>query len=243
LRKRVEELLPHFHSPFDFGNGVRTAPAHKFRRFRRRLKILQIPQDLTGKTVLDIGAWDGWFSFEFERRGAIVTAVDGFLWDPAIGRAFEAFQFARSHFQSNVAHQKMDILELDPSRIGTFDYVFCAGVLYHLRHPLLALERVRSVTKGTLILETASLIPALNERFPLLQFYPGDTGTAAMKANGQPVMGRGGFPTEKWVHQALAAVGFTDCLTVYRPSWKLAKKAKAFLTNAPQSGRLIVHAS
>jgi tRNA (mo5U34)-methyltransferase len=238
----VDELRHHFHSPFDFG-GVKTRPRHVFRRFRRRLRLLQMPEDLTGKTVLDIGAWDGWFSFEFERRGAIVTAVDGDLWAPESGRAFEAFQFARSHFQSKVAHHKLDILELDPSRIGTFDYVFCGGVLYHLRHPLLALERVRSVTKGTLILESASLIPAVHESAPLLQFFPGDLEAAKMIARGTPVSHRGGFPTEAWVHQALETSGFSTVRTVYRPSWKLVKKAKALVTNTPQSGRLIVHAS
>jgi hypothetical protein len=63
LRARVEALRPSFHSPFDFGAGIVTKPAHVQRRFRRRLRLMQIPKDLTGKTVLDIGAWDGFFFF------------------------------------------------------------------------------------------------------------------------------------------------------------------------------------
>jgi tRNA (mo5U34)-methyltransferase len=244
LREQIEELRGHFYSPFDFGDGIKTKPWHVARRFDRRLKLLQIPDDLTGKTVLDIGTWDGYFAFEFERRGAKrVLAIDSFLWDPDIGRAFEAFMLARSHFNSNVEHLKLDIMELDPDRIGTFDYVFCAGVLYHLRHPLLALEKVRSVTAGTLILETASLLPAVHESAPLISFYPGDTGTVEVAANGQPIWRRGGYPTEKWVLQALAAAGFSNQQTIYRPSFKVLKKLQALFTNKPALGRLIVHAS
>jgi hypothetical protein len=56
FRTRFEELRGHFHSPFDFGHGMRTRPLHVQRRFDRRLRLLQIPADLSGKTVLDIGA-------------------------------------------------------------------------------------------------------------------------------------------------------------------------------------------
>src|SRR5262244_2154854 len=100
LRARVQALLPRFHSPLDFGNGLVTRPWHVERRFRRRLRLLQIPDDLSGKTVLDIGAWDGFFSFEFERRGAKrVLAIDTFAWDRG---GLECFLFAREHFKSKV---------------------------------------------------------------------------------------------------------------------------------------------
>ncbi len=76
LQARIRALLPYFYSPFDFG-GMVTRPPRVHRRFRRRLRLLRIPADLTGKTVLDIGAYDGFFSFEFERRGAArVLAID-----------------------------------------------------------------------------------------------------------------------------------------------------------------------
>lgn len=244
MRERVEELRRHFHS-FDFGDGIRTKPNHVFRRFRRRLNILQIPADLTGKTVLDIGAWDGFFSMEFERRGAKrVLAVDAELWDAETGRAFDAFQLVLSHFKSKVIeHQRLDILELDLSKIGTFDLVFCAGVLYHLRHPLLALEKVRAVTAGTLMLETASLVPAIHERLPMMTFYPGDPHTEAMHSRGDFKWMLGSYPTEAWVKQALAAAGFDRQETIYRPSFKIVKKLQALVTNRPSRGRLIIHAS
>src|SRR5262245_25850009 len=68
LRGRLEALRPFFYSPYDFGDGLTTRRPRTHRRFRRRLRLLKIPEDLSGKTVLDIGAYVGFFSFEFERR-------------------------------------------------------------------------------------------------------------------------------------------------------------------------------
>ena len=101
---------------------------------RWRLAQFPIPQDLRGKRVLDIGAWDGWFSFEMERRGAQVVAVD------ATKRT--RFLEAKAMLNSKVEHVVADICFLTPRDIGTFDIVLFFGVLYHLKHPMLALERV-----------------------------------------------------------------------------------------------------
>jgi tRNA (mo5U34)-methyltransferase len=240
LRRRVEALKNHFHSPFDFGHGIVTRPAHVQRRFRRRLRLLQIPQDLTGKSVLDIGAWDGYFSFEFERRGAKrVLAIDSFTWDEqrAAPRGLECFLLAREFFNSKVDHKRLDVHDLSPDAIGTFDLVFCAGVLYHMRHPLLGLEKIRSVVaeKGQLVLETHQLIPALHERAPLITYFPGDETGVTLRYPG-------GFPTRAWVAAALHGAGFARHEVIYTPSFRWLKKAVALLTNTPQSGRLIVHA-
>jgi tRNA (mo5U34)-methyltransferase len=234
LRRRVKELSGEFHSPVDFGNGIVAKGPRVQRRFARRLRLLKIPQDLTGKTVLDIGAWDGYFTFEFERRGAKrVLAVDRYAWE---NRGLECFLLARERFKSKVEYRMMDVHDLDPAEIGTFDLVFCAGVLYHLRHPLLGLERIRSVTAGTLILETASLVPAVHESTPLMTFFPGDAEAPSFKWH------HGGFPTEAWLAHALQAVGFARHEIVYRPSFKILKKLAALATNRVQTGRLIAHA-
>ena len=238
LRARVGALQKDFHSPFDFGHGIVTRPPRVQRRFERRLRLLQIPADLTGKTVLDIGAWDGFFSFEFERRGAKrVLAIDSFAWDEtrAHPRGFECFQLAREFYKSKVEYLRLDAHDLDPARIGTFDLVFCAGVLYHLRHPLAALERIRSVTAGQLILETHALIPALHENAPLMTIFPGDELGAQLNS-------RSGYPTRAWVAAALSFAGFARHQFVYTPSFRWLKKFTALVSNRPQTGRLIVHA-
>jgi tRNA (mo5U34)-methyltransferase len=239
FRTRFEDLRSHFHSPFDFGNGLVTRPPHVARRFRRRMRLLRIPDDLTGKTVLDIGAWDGYFAFEFERRGAKrVLAIDSYAWTPrpeGFPRGLECFLLAREFLNSKVDHQRLDVHDLTPAAIGTFDLVFCAGVLYHMRHPLLALEKIRSVTAGQLILETHQLIPAMHEHVPLIRFFPGDEDAPRLKAPG-------GFPTRAWISQALLTAGFGRHHFVYTPSFRWVKKAAALVTNQPQRGRMIVHA-
>lgn len=230
LQERARQLRHKFHSPFDFGNGVTTKPWYVKRRFERRLSLLKLP-DVAGKTVLDVGAWDGYFSFEFERRGAArVLAVD--LGDEG---ALQAFELAREHFNSKVEHRRLDALELDPKLIGTFDVVFCAGLLYHLRHPLLGLERIRSVTAGQLVLETASLVPAVHEWVPQITFFPGDGDPK------QYTWPRGGFPTKNWVLDALHTVGFSRSEVIYTPSARYFKKAWALCSNTPATGRLVVH--
>ena len=120
-----------------------------------KLRRVRLPEDLRGRSVLDIGAWDGFFSFEAERRGASrVLAVDSFCWSGEGWGSKAGFQLARSVLRSKVEDAEMEVLDLAPEKIGTFDVVLFFGVLYHMRHPLLALERVASVTGSHLILET-----------------------------------------------------------------------------------------
>lgn len=72
---------------------------------------------------------------------------------------------------SRVEDLEIDVLELSPERVGTFDVVLLLGVLYHMRHPFLALERVASVTRDLLIVET--VVDCLRYRRPVMALYPG----------------------------------------------------------------------
>jgi tRNA (mo5U34)-methyltransferase len=138
---------------------------------RERVEILKIPADLSGKSVLDVGAWDGFFSFEAERRNAQrVVAADSFAWDESRGHSKAGFELARRQLGSRVEDVDIDVMDLSPERVGSFDLVLCLGVLYHLRHPLLGLERVASVTKEQLILETHVDLALM--RRPAMAFYP-----------------------------------------------------------------------
>ena len=238
LQARIRALLPYFYSPFDFG-GMVTRPPRVHRRFRRRLRLLQIPADLTGKTVLDIGAYDGFFSFEFERRGAArVLAIDSFSWDHQKG--LDCFLAARDYFNSKVEYRRLDVSEISPDAIGKFDLVFCAGVLYHLKHPLADLERIRSVTLDRLILETNALIPATHEWAPLMSLFAGDAGYPELR--GQVNWHEGALATRAWLSYALKLAGFPRHEFVYTPSFRWLKKLVALVTNKPQRGRLIAHA-
>ena len=153
----------------DLGNGI-TTPG----RDDTLTKLVQVnlPQSLQGLSVLDIGAWDGFFSFECERRGAKrVVALDKAVWDiPTIGK--RGFELARRVLGSKVEDVELDVLDISPERVGVFDLVLFLGVLYHMPHPLLALERVASVVGKQLILETHV---DMNEHDrPVLAFYPED---------------------------------------------------------------------
>lgn len=111
-----------------------------------RLKSYPLPEDLRRMRVLDIGAASGWNSFECERRGAEVVAVDCV--------EYEELTAVKRLRQSKVEYVIADIEEITPERFGHFDYVLFFGVLYHLRHPLLGLEKVCSVTRGLAFIES-----------------------------------------------------------------------------------------
>jgi len=113
---------------------------------RRRLGYFPFPDDLTGKRVLDIGTWDGWYAFEMERRGADVMAIDN-VEQPA-------FHLARDRLGSKVDYRVMSVYDLSPDTVGRFDIVLFFGVLYHLKHPLLGIEKVCSVTKDMAFIES-----------------------------------------------------------------------------------------
>jgi tRNA (mo5U34)-methyltransferase len=170
-----------------------------------RLARLDLPASLAGQTVLDIGAWDGFFSFEAERRGASrVVAADYYSWHGGGWGSKQGFELARRTLGSKVEDVDIDVMDLSPDRIGTFDVVFFLGVLYHLRHPLLALERVASVTRKLLILETVVDLVGINR--PAAAFYPG------RELNGDPT--NWWAPNVPGLHGMLKDVGFSHVTTV-----------------------------
>jgi len=221
--------------PLELG-GIQTRPQwHVRRRFARRLKFLQIPPDLTGKSVLDIGAWDGFFSFECERRGAArVLAIDTFAWDH-YGK--DGFLLAHETLHSKVEHRRLAAEDIDAATLGTFDIVLFLGVFYHLRSPISVLERLRAVTAGTLICETHALVPAFHENYPLVSFFPGDGLELGVPHEFCSL------PTMEALRQMLRAAGFTRIDVKHTPSMRWLKKIKAAITTRPESGRAIIHAS
>ncbi|MHC1768132.1 MAG: class I SAM-dependent methyltransferase [Verrucomicrobiia bacterium] len=168
LRSKVEKIK--WYHQIDLGNGVITPGIDNS---PKKLQLLHLPERLDGKTVLDVGAWDGFFSFEAERRGAKrVLATDQFSWSNQGWGSKAGFELARMALRSKVEDMNIDVLELSPERLGgTFDVVFFLGVLYHMRHPLLALEKIASVTKEVAIIESVSGM--LWCRKPVIPFYPG----------------------------------------------------------------------
>lgn len=119
---------------------------------------LALPDDLTGKTVLDIGCSDGFFSFESERRGASrVVAVDDY--SSVYVDTPEGFGVVRELLGSKVEFIESSLYDLDPDRVGRFDVILFFGVLYHLRYPLHAIDHLARLCSGQIILETELVSP------------------------------------------------------------------------------------
>ena len=161
-----------------------------------RFRLLGIPEDLTDKTVLDIGCASGWCSFEAERRGAQVTAIDCTL--------YPDFLYVHRESKSSVRYLELDIDELTVDRLGTFDFVLFLGVLYHLRHPLLGLERVCALTRKCAFIESYTIDAYLEEGVgtskAIMEFYEG------IEMGGQIDNWWG--PTSKCIQQMARAAGF-----------------------------------
>ena len=150
IRARAAALGEWFHN-IDL-NGVQTAPNHflndypnvKWRRFEHA-----IPEDLTGKSVLDIGCNAGFYSIEMKRRGA--DRVLGVDFDD---RYLDQARFAAEVKGANIEFRKLSVY--DVAQLGErFDVVLFMGVLYHLRHPLLALDLIHDhVAQDLLIFQS-----------------------------------------------------------------------------------------
>lgn len=164
-RQQIDELarLGWYHS-IELPDGSLIQGLQSIERLRWRLSRFPLPEDLSGKRVLDIGAWDGWFSFEMERRGAEVVAVD-------LTRQ-ERFLTAKRLLGSNVEYVVSDVLSLSPQRLGRFDIVLFFGVLYHMKHPLLALERICDLSTDMALIESYVTDDGSEpEAPPAMEFY------------------------------------------------------------------------
>lgn len=150
IAREVARLGPWFHN-LDL-EGVKTAPSHflgdyprqKFVRFQHA-----IPKDLRGSSVLDIGCNGGFYSIEMKRRGA----------DRVVGIDFDDVCLAQARFACDVMGVEVELRRMSVYDVKDlhekFDVVLFMGVLYHLRHPLLALDLIHDhVVRGTLVFQS-----------------------------------------------------------------------------------------
>lgn len=136
---------------------------------RSVVEKIPFPTSLAGQRCLDVATFDGFWAFEMERRGAAdVVAIDildprGWDWpvrSPAeVIAALErrkkggrGFRVASAALGSKAQFRELSVYELDPGIVGEFDFVYVGSLLMHLRDPVRALERVRSVCRGRLLI-------------------------------------------------------------------------------------------
>ena len=192
--------VPFWWHTIDLGDGVIT-PGHSSLA-EQEFRAAGIPHALKGKTVLDIGCWDGVFSFLCEERGAAVTAIDTLQHTEFVKSKYgvelkggEGFRVAASHLGSALKAKRLDITQVN----DTFDVTLFLGVLYHQRHPLLSLEQLSKLTNECAVIETHYL---KGQDQPVLQFYPADS------LNSDPTNYWG--PSLSCVELMLHDVGFRD---------------------------------
>ena len=156
------DRYPWYHT-LDLGQGVRTKGMFDHAPV---LSHYPIPDDLSGKSCLDVATMDGYWAFEMERRGAAsVTALD--LEDPdeldwpaelrpdhdrSMDETKETrFNLAKEALGSNVERVLLSAYDLSPE-LGMFDFVFCGDLLLHVKDPITPVENIRSVCTGSAVI-------------------------------------------------------------------------------------------
>ena len=155
-----------FHT-FSFTNGCQTKGQDPS---DRKLHALNLPP-LTGKSVIDIGAFEGYFSFQAELMGASrVAACDQLAWSWTNFNARSNFDLIRTICNSRVEDIVLPVEELNPTKVGQFDVSLFLGVLYHAPDMISYLRNVRSITREVCVIET--LVDGLQYDEPWSAYYP-----------------------------------------------------------------------
>jgi tRNA (mo5U34)-methyltransferase len=154
LQQAVDRVGFWWHS-IDLGGGVIT-PGRKgdLTYMAAEHASLRLP-DLRGRSVLDVGCWDGYYAFAAERAGAArVTALDHYAWEqPRLG-AGRGFDVAHAALASRVHKRHADFMTCELAGVDRHDVVLFLGVLYHLEEPLSAVRRLREVTGELAVIAT-----------------------------------------------------------------------------------------
>ena len=185
---------------------------------QQKLQTIQLPNNLEGKSVIDVGAWDGFFSFECERRGAeSVLAIDtitwreGPLWAADKGREImhtgkKGFNFAHKILNSKVESREIEVMDLAVGK--QFDLVLCLGILYHMKDPFGMCKVMHDITAdgGMCILETHMDCLEIKDK-SIMVFYPNN------ECNNDPGTWFG--PNPKCVIEMLKVAGFNEVKMIY----------------------------
>lgn len=164
---------------------------------------------IDGLSVLDVGAWDGFFSFEAEKRGASrVVAVDKFAWGFGGWGKRAAFEYARDFLKSKVEDRILDLDGTTVENLGTFDVVMYNGIVYHDPDAYHHLRETAKIASQVMTVETA--VELMDLPRPAAVFYPAEEA-----AQGKPENGCG--PNSLMMFAWLKSFGFETILEFDRP--------------------------
>jgi tRNA (mo5U34)-methyltransferase len=174
-----------WHHDFEIIPGVRTHGAYDPVGL---WKQLQLPPDMSGLSLADVGASNGYFSFEARKRGARVVAFDFRHKDNS---GFGLAQYVNG--LSEIQHHQINVLDITPGQFGQFDIVLALGLLYHVSDPYMALANCAALSRNRLLIESYCIDRQLPERLtsePIMRFFP-DSERFPMQ--GQPNADRSNF--------------------------------------------------
>ena len=172
-KEKIEEYGERigWYQSMDLGNGLFTTGATVAGTIRegleKRITSLQIPDDLTGMTFLDVGSWDGYYAFEAEARGAsrVMATWGGGGWGKKDG-----FLLAREILGSKVEDKNIEVQDISPATVGMWDIVLFSGIFYHMRDPIQAMQAAASVASKCMIVETHIEHDKMSQ--PIMRYVP-----------------------------------------------------------------------
>lgn len=213
-----------WHHSLDFGEGLVSKSAATVDFINKSAEILFGQLDMAGKSMLDVGAWTGAFSFDAKRRGAArVVASDHYVWTHPHFRGREAFDFALGLTGLDIEAQEIDVPDISPDSVGMFDAVLFSGVFYHLLDPINLTRRVGKCAEHLLIVET--IHDALDNPRPAMIYYPG----AILNNDSTNFWG----PNPHCMYELLTELGFTDIW--YQDAYLIEKRGVYHAFRSPES--------
>jgi tRNA (mo5U34)-methyltransferase len=165
------------------------------------MHALQLPDRLDGLRVIDVGAYEGYFSFQCERLGASqIVSAHKLIWNWPGSTVLDRFRFAKRVTNSIAEEVHVSVEELSPETVGLFDVSLFLGLLYHAPNMIEYLQKVRSITTHLAVIET--LVDMLDVEQPCAAFYP----PAFLNGDSSNHWG----PNLACVEGMLSRVGFSD---------------------------------
>ncbi len=177
LKENPESVREQIHQrrwyhAFDFGNGLEVDGVKKLWVLEKEYDLI-FKYPVERKTVIDVGAWDGAFSFEAKKRGALrVLATDHYSWSGPGWSDQDGFNLARQLLNLEVEDKDIDLPDITPESVGMFDVMFLLGVFYHLKNPLESIPLLTQVVSERLVLETVIDPEVEKLTRPAMVYYP-----------------------------------------------------------------------
>ena len=189
-----------FHS-FELSDGTLVRGAKTLGVLKAEFDAVFAPLELDGQSVLDVGAWNGAFSFEAKRLGAArVLATDMYSWAHPGLNGFEKFLYVRKDGRLDIEYRMLDTHQITQDMVGDFDIVLFLGVFYHLEDPITVIASVAEVATSWLVVETHLDLDDVPN--PAMRYYPG------AELADDPTNWWG--PNQRCVEDLLRTAGFTE---------------------------------